>query len=51
MQMMVYIGNELDMDELNKMFSNGWKLVSMVPAAEGGVYAVIEKSRDPFRDR
>ena len=44
MQMMVYIQSDMDMDELNRMFKNGWRLVSMV-AAEGGVYAVIETTR------
>ena len=45
MQMMVYIQSDMDMDELNRMFEHGWRLVSMVAAAEGGVYAVIEKTR------
>ena len=44
MQMMVYIQSDLDMDELNTMFEEGWRLVSMVAGAEGGVYAVIEKN-------
>ena len=45
MQMMVYIQSDMDMDELNRLFKNGWRLVSMVAAAEGGVYAVIETTR------
>lgn len=44
MQMMVYIQSDLDMDELNTMFEEGWRLVSMAAVAEGGVYAVIEKN-------
>lgn len=44
MQMMVFVQSDLDMDELNTMFEEGWRLVSMVAAAEGGVYAVIEKN-------
>lgn len=42
MQMMVYIQSDLDMDELNKLFEEGWRLVSMVAASEGGCYLVIE---------
>ena len=42
MQMMVYIQSDLYMDELNKLFEEGWRLVSMVAAAEGGCYLVIE---------
>lgn len=42
MQMMVYIQSDNDMDELNKMFEEGWRLVSMVAATEGGCYLVIE---------
>lgn len=45
MQMMVYIQSDMDMDELNRMFEEGWRLVSMVAATEGGVYAVIETTR------
>ena len=44
MQIMVFVQSDLDMDELNTMFEEGWRLVSMVAVAEGGVYAVIEKN-------
>ena len=46
MQMMVYIQSDMDMDELNNMFAQGWRLVSMVAAAEGGCYLVIERTNN-----